>query len=336
MDKVTINDVAKAAGVAKSTVSRILNDRPGVNPLTRHKVLEIIEKLNFSPNIIARSLKTNQRKQIALAIDDIRNPYFPELAWAAEQVAHRYGYRILVVNHYGRESEELAVIEDSNEMHVGGIILMSLSYPKGLKRVIKKSKIPVSLIGGFEEDMPADMVYLSQSEGNLAMDHLIRIGRARIAYAGGPKEMHLGTRFAAYVNALSSNLMKFDESLVYIGNDFTLQTGLDAAQYYSSLKQRPDAIYAGNDLIAIGLLHGFDELGIRVPEDVALIGIDDIKWSVITKPKISSVSNLSTEMARISVEMLMDRLENGKTELPYRRVMLEPRLIVRDSSLKLY
>jgi DNA-binding LacI/PurR family transcriptional regulator len=336
MDKITINDVAKAAGVAKSTVSRILNNKSGVNPQTRQKVNGIIEKLNFSPNIIARSLKTNQRKQIALAIDDIRNPYYPEIVWAAEQVAHRYGYRILVVNHYGKESEELAVLEDSNEMHVGGIIFMSLSYPKGLKELIKKSKIPVALIGVFDEDVSADMIYASQNEGNLAMDHLIRIGRARIAYASGPKEMHQGARFEAYVNALSTNLIRFDESLVYIGNDFTLQTGLNAAQYYSTLKERPDAVYAGNDLIAIGLLHGFDELGIRVPEDVALIGIDDIKWCVITKPKISSVSNLSTELARIAVEMLMDRLENGKKDLPFRRVMLEPRLIVRDSSLKLF
>jgi len=332
--KVTIDDVAMAAGVAKSTVSRILNDRPGVNPNTRRKVLEVIEKIGFTPNIVAQSLKTNRKKQIALAIDDIRNPFYPELAWAAEQVAQRYGYRVLIVNHYGQESEELSVIEDANEMHVGGIIMISLSYPKRLREAIQNCNIPVALIGDFEDDFPADNVYLTKSEGYPAMDHLIRTGRTRIGYVGGPKEMHRGTRFAAYKESLATNLMKYDESLVYIGKEFSIQTGLDAAEYFNSLSELPDAVYAGNDLIAIGLLRGLDELGVRIPDEVAIVGTDDIKLTVITKPQLSSVSNLSMEMARLAAEMLMDRLENDKADTPFRRVKLEPRIVVRESSLK--
>jgi len=335
MGKVTIDDVAKVAGVAKSTVSRILNNRPGVNPSTRSKVLAVIDEIGFTPNIVAQSLKTNRKKQIALAIDDIRNPFYPELAWAAEQVAKQYGYRVLVVNHYGKEAEELSVIEDSNEMHIGGIILLSLSYPKKLKQAIQKCNVPVTLIGSIDDDIPADSVGLSQSEGYLAMDHLIRTGRTRIAYAGGPKEMHLGTRFAAYKESLSLNFMKYDESLVYTGKEFSMQTGIDAAHRFMSLLERPDAVYAGNDLIAIGLLKGFDEYGVNVPDDVAIVGTDDIKWSIITKPQLSTVSNLSTEMARIAAEMLMDRIENGKAADPYRKVKLDPRLIVRESSLRM-
>jgi DNA-binding LacI/PurR family transcriptional regulator len=335
MQKVTIDDVAKAAGVAKSTVSRIINNKPGAKKQTRKKVLEAIDKLEFSPNILARSLKTNLRRQIALAIDDIRNPYYPELAWAAEQVCRQNDYRLLLINHYGNPSEELAVIAESNGMHVDGIILCSIAYPKTITKVINKSSVPVSLImdDDLGEEMHADTVSLSVNEGMLAMDHLIRIGRTRIAYAGGPKGSHKGKRFDSYVRTLEENFLKIDPTLVFHGDDFSLQTGVNATRYFNQLNQLPDAIYAGNDMIAIGLIKEFEDCGVRVPEDVAIIGIDNIKWSVITKPKISSVSNMPTEMARIATEMLLDRIEHGK-DLPYRRVKLEPRLIVRESTVK--
>lgn len=333
MKKTTIDDVAKAAGVAKSTVSRIINNRPGVKPKTRKLVLEKIQELGFTPNISAQSLKTNRKKQIALAIDDIRNPYYPELAWAAEQVARSKDYRLVLVHHYGNSSEEMSIIESSNELHVDGIILVSINYPKNMKNIIKKSNIPVSLIGDFAEDIPADAVFLTKNEGILAMEHLIRIGRTRIAYAGGPKESHNGGRFAAYVNSLKSNFMPYSESFVFIGSDFSLQTGIEAAQYFANLDEKPDAVFAGNDMIAIGLIRELEAQGLRIPEDVAVIGIDDIKWSVITTPKVSTVSNLSNEMGRIAVEMLLERIEKGSTDA-YKRIKIEPRLVVRDSTVK--
>jgi DNA-binding LacI/PurR family transcriptional regulator len=335
MQKITIDDVAKAAGVAKSTVSRIINDKPGVKQLTRKKVLEVIERLEFSPNILARSLKTNRRRQIALAIDDIRNPYYPEVAWAADQVARQNGYRLLLINHYGNASEEMAAIADANGMHVDGIILSSIAYPKTIDKVIRKSTVPVSLLSGdaFGDDLQADVVTLSVNAGMLAMEHLIRIGRTRIAYAGGPKGSHNGERRISYIRSLEANFMRPDPALIFEGNDFSVQNGWIAAEYFAKLEQPPDAVYAGNDMIAIGLVNGFENMGLRIPEDIAVVGIDDIKWSVLTKPKISSVNNLPTEQARIAAEMLFERIEKGK-ELPFRRIKLEPRLIVRDSSVK--
>jgi LacI family transcriptional regulator len=333
MRKVTISDVAKAAGVAKSTVSRTINNRGSVKPQTRQKILEKIEELGFSPNVSARSLKTNRRKQIALAIDDIRNPFYPEFAWAAEQVAKLNDYRLVLINHYGKASEELAVIEEASRMHVDGIILVSVAFPRTLKRLIKKTATPITLIGDFGEDMPADMVFNVNNAGTLAVEHLIRIGRTRIAYAGGPKGSHQGVRFVSYKTALISNLMPFDEQLVFMGDDFSLQTGLEAARYFAGLDSPPDAVFAGNDMIAIGLVRGLMERGFKIPEDIAVVGMDDIKWSVITTPQISSVSLLSAEQARIAVEILLERIEKGNA-LPYRRVSVEPRLIVRESSVR--
>jgi DNA-binding LacI/PurR family transcriptional regulator len=198
-----------------------------------------------------------------------------------------------------------------------------------------RSVVPVSLIldDDLGEEIAADTVSLSVNEGMLAMDHLIRIGRTRIAYAGGPKGSHRGKRFDSYVHVLEENFLKIDSMLVFHGEDFSLQTGMTAARLFMKLEDLPDAIYAGNDMIAIGVVKELEDQGIRVPEDTAVIGTDDIKWSVITKPKISSVSNMPTEMARIAAEILLDRIEQGRA-LPYRRVKLEPRLVVRESTVK--
>jgi DNA-binding LacI/PurR family transcriptional regulator len=332
-DSITIADVAKRAGVAKSTVSRIINDIPGVKPITKSKVLEAIEFLGFRPNMIARSLKTNMKYQIALAIDDIRNPYYPELAWAVEQVAKLNGYRLVLINHYGNPSEELSLIRRANEMHIDGMILLSISYPPTIKAMINRASVPVCVIGNMGEDVNADMVYLSKSEGILAMEHLIRIGCSNIAYAGGPKIMHQGSRYAAYESVLNANFIKVVPENVFFGADFSLQTGIQAAEYFSQLSVRPDGIYAANDMVAIGLIQGLQEKGIKVPEDISVVGIDDISWSMITRPKVSSVSNLTGEMGRIAAELLLQRIKEGNNT-PLRKVQLDPRLIVRDSSLK--
>ncbi len=330
---VTIADVAKQAGVAKSTVSRVINQEAGVKAATRQKVNKAIELLNFTPNILARSLKTKLRRQIALAIDDIRNPYYPELAWAAEQIAKQNGFRLVLINHYGSPTEELAAIKEANDMHIDGIILLSISYPKTLKSVVSKASVAVCLIGTYEDDIEADMVKLSRPEGYLAMNHLIRIGRTRIAYAGGPTHFHHGERYTAYEKSLASNFMKLDPSLVFIGESMTIQDGIEAAEYFCRLEQKPDAVFAANDLIAIGIIQTLTDRGWRIPEEIAVIGIDDIRWCTLTRPKVSTVSNLAAQMGRMAVELLLKRI-SSPDDSDYKRIELEPRLIVRESSVK--
>jgi DNA-binding LacI/PurR family transcriptional regulator len=332
--KVTIDDVAREAGVAKSTVSRIINNAPGVKPVTKMKVNKVIEAMGFTPNLMARSLKTKLRRQIALAIDDIRNPYYPELAWAAEQIAKQNDFRLVLINHYGNPSDELDVIKEANDMHVDGIVLLSISHPKTLAAAIKKASVPICLIGNYGDEMPADTVSLTRSEGYLAMDHLIRIGRRRIAYAGGPLQMHRGQRYASYEKSLESNFLPVDPALIYSGERLSLQAGLEAARYFNSLEPRPDAVFAANDMVAIGVIQGLVELGVRVPEDVAVVGIDDITWCTLTNPKVSSVSNLVGEMGRIAVELLLKRIDSNSAMDGFQKVKLEPRLIVRESTVK--
>ena len=329
--KITIEDVALRAGVGIATVSRAINNAGGISPRTKAKVMAAVEELGFVPNSFAQNLKIRQTKQIALAVPDIRNAFIPEIAYSVEQAAKHYGYRVVQINTLGNTRAELELLREVKKLHVDGLIILPLAYPKMLRDLINKSNLPISIINygkKLDNEVKADIVSLSTQEGKLVMEHLKSIGRTRIGYAGAPKEI-IEERFFAYEDALD----EFDRSLVYFGDDFSLQTGTRAADYFVSLTHMPDAIYAGNDMVAIGLLNRFKELGVLVPKDIAIVGIDNILWSTLTTPKISSVSIMGSEVAKVATELLLQRIQEQKTGL-YERVQFEPRLIVRESSLE--
>jgi len=328
--KITIEDVAKHAGVGIATVSRAINNADGISPKTKAKVLAAIEELGFVPNSFAQNLKFRQTNQIALAVPDVRNAFVPEVAYAVEQAAKHYGYRVVQINTLGNAKAEIELLRDIKKLHVDGLIILPLAYPKTLKSLINNSSIPISLINygkRLETDIKADIVSMSTQEGKLVMEHLQSIGRTRIAYAGAPKEI-IEERYFAYEDALDA----VDRSLVYYGDDFSLQTGLRAADYFVSLSRMPDAVYAGNDMVAIGLINRFKELGVKVPEDIAVVGIDNILWGQITSPKLTSVSIMNSEVAKVATELLLQRIQEQRTG-EYERVMFEPRLIIRESSV---
>lgn len=328
--KVTIEDVAKRAGVGIATVSRAINDSGGISPKTKALILEVIEELGFTPNTSAQSLKVRQTYQIALAVPDIRNAIIPEISWSVEQAAKQHGYRVVQINTSGNARTELETVREVKKLHVDGLIIMPLAYPKTLVELINKSSVPVSIINygkKLDDHVKADVVSLARQEGRLVMEHLIKIGRTRIAYAGAPKDK-IEERYFAY----EGSLPHVDPSLVYFGEDFSFETGLRAADYFFSLKNMPDAIYAVNDMVAIGIVNRFKELGVSVPGDVAVVGIDNNLWTTVTTPQISSVSIMGDEVARLATELLLKRIrEQGAGA--YERVQFEPRLIVRESSV---
>jgi LacI family transcriptional regulator len=328
--KVTIEDVAKRAGVGIATVSRAINDSEGISPRTKALILQVIEEMGFTPNTSAQSLKVRQTRQIALAVPDIRNAIIPEIAWSVEQAAKQHGYRVVQINTAGNARMELETVREVKKLHVDGLIIMPLAYPKMLVDLINKASVPVSIINygkKLGEDVKADIVSLARQEGRLVMEHLLKIGRTRIAYAGAAKDK-IEERYFAY----EQSLQHVDPSLVYFGDDFSFETGLRAADYFYSLKHMPDAIYAVNDMVAIGIVNRFKDLGVKVPDEVAVVGIDNNLWSMVTTPQISSVSIMGEEVARLAAELLLKRIQE-QTPGDYERVQFEPRLIVRESSV---
>ncbi|WP_058304275.1 LacI family DNA-binding transcriptional regulator [Gorillibacterium timonense] len=328
--KITIGDVAKKAQVGIATVSRAINNSGEINPETRVRILKIIEEMGFSPNTAAQSLKIRQTKQIALAVPDIRNAIIPDIAWSVEQTAKQYDYRVIQINTSGNPRAELDTIRDINRLHVDGVLIMPLAYPKTLSALINNCPLPVSILNygkRLHDGMKADIVRLSRMEGKLVMDHLHGIGRTRIAYAGPSKKL-IEDRYIAYEESLTAA----DEALVFLDEELSTQMGERAADSFLGLENRPDAIYAANDMVAIGLINRFKKLGIRVPEDIAVVGIDNNPMTTLIEPQVSSVSIMGAEAASLATELLLKRIvENPQRE--YETVQLEPRLIVRQSSL---
>ncbi|MBB3126237.1 LacI family transcriptional regulator [Paenibacillus rhizosphaerae] len=330
--KVTIEDVAKQAGVGIATVSRALNNSGGISEKTKARIMQVIDEMGFVPNTSAQSLKIRQTRQIALAVPDIRNAIIPDIAWSVEQAAKQHGYRVVQINTLGNARLELETLREIKKLHVDGLVLMPLAYPKPLESLINQAGIPVSVINygkKLSRELKADIVGLARQEGRLVMEHLLQIGRTRIAYAGAPKDK-IEERYLAY----EQSLRHVDASLVYFGEDFSFETGRQAADYFYSLKSMPDAIYAVNDMVAIGIVNRFKELGIRVPQDVAVVGIDNNLWATVTTPQISSVSIMGSEVGRLAAELLLKRIQSNNPP-DYERVEFEPRLIVRESSVSM-
>ncbi|MNV43378.1 HTH-type transcriptional regulator DegA [compost metagenome] len=328
--KITIEDVAKRASVSIATVSRAINNSGEISAVTRARILKIIEEMGFSPNRAAQSLKVRQTKQIALVVPDIRNAIIPDIAWSVEQMAKQYGYRVIQINTSGNPRTELETVRDIKQLHVDGMIIMPLAYPKTLAALINKCAVPISILNYGKRlvgEIKADIVSLSVLEGKLVMEHLQGIGRTRIAYAGTSTKL-IEDRYIAYEESVAH----YDESLVYLGDELSTQMGERAADYFYHLERRPDAVYAVNDMVAIGIVNRFKKLGIRVPGDIAVVGIDNNPLTVLTEPQITSVSIMGSEAAGLATQMLLRRiLESPERE--YEKVQLEPRLIVRESSL---
>ncbi|MFF2480315.1 LacI family DNA-binding transcriptional regulator [Paenibacillus sp. NPDC058071] len=331
MKKITIEDVAKRAGVGIATVSRALNNSEGISAKTKEKIMQVVEEMGFAPNSSAQSLKIRQTRQIALAVPDIRNAIIPDIAWSVEQAAKQHGYRVVQINTLGNAMLELDTLRELKKLHVDGLVIMPLAYPPQLEAMINQASVPVSVINygkKMSADLQADIVGMALQEGKLVMDHLLQIGRQRIAYAGAPKGK-IEERYRAYEQSIDH----VDPSLVYFGEDFSFETGRQAANYFYSLKHMPDAIYAVNDMVAIGIVNRLKELGVRVPEDVAIAGIDNNLWAAVTTPQITSVSIMGSEVGRLAAELLLKRIQYPGSE--YERVEFEPRLIVRESSVKM-
>lgn len=328
--KITIEDVAQYVGVGIATVSRAINNSDGISQKTKEKVLAAVEELGFVPNSFAQNMKVRRTMQIALAVPDIRNAFVPEVAYAVEQAAKQYGYCVIQINTLGNARSELELLKEIKKLHVDGLIILPLAYPKTLKEQINKANLPISIINygkKLGDDIKADIVSMSTQEGKLVMQHLQQIGCTRIAYAGAMKNI-IEERFFAYEDAIDH----VDPALVYFGEDFSLETGIRAADHFYSLPQLPDAIYAGNDMVAIGLINRFKELGVSIPKEMAIVGIDNIWWGTVISPKLSTVSIMNTEVAKMATELLMQRIQEQKKGL-YERVKFEPRLIVRESSI---
>jgi len=329
--KPTIVDVADRAGVSVGTVSRVLNGATNCAPALRERVQRAIRDLDYVPNHAARSLKRRSTEQIELVVPDIANPVYVAMAKSVQQVARERGYRLSLISTDGNPLEERLAVKNLERQHVDGLVICSIRVTPSFVEQVRASRHKVCVIGKLPPRTEVDSVHIDSEFGAaLAVKHLVEGGRRTVALVNGDaKTVPAEARLRGYRRGLAENGLAHDASLS-VHTTFTMFGGYTATT--PLLKARPelDAIFCANDLIALGVMRRLRELGRRVPEDVAVVGVDNIDLGKVSSPTLTSVSLLAGERGRLATELLTERL--AAPELEPRHVLLTPRLIVRESS----
>ncbi len=329
---ITIKDIAKKAGVSYATVSRALNNRPEVSEKTRREIQRLAAEMGYKPNAIARGLVTKETFTLGLIIPDITNPFFPEVARGVEEAASDAGYSVFLCNTNWDVKKEKTYIELLEEKRVDGLILASVCEDEKSLRDLIDREVPVVLINRVPEQVSINYVAIDNIKGaQQAVEHLISLGHRRIAYVGGLKQVEsTRERLQGYRLALAIHDIPFKEELVRYGT-FKKESGYESALALLSLPQPPTAIFAVNDILALGVIHAIKDKGLKVPDDVAVVGFDDIPFAAYAEVNLTTVAQPKYTMGEMAAKILIDEIRKGPSpEKKY--IVLPPTLVIRASS----
>jgi LacI family transcriptional regulator len=332
-----IYKIAELVGVSPSTVSRALSAKGYCNEKTKNKILEVAKKLNYSPTYAAKILKTKKTEKIIIAIPDICNPYYFDMINGVNNILEQYGYLMVLFYTKHNRKEELRVIQNLKEKYADGMIMVSFNYSDTILSALNSVDAPIVLTNKYDSsdsNNKFDCVYVDTYLGiKQATEHLIKQGHQRIAFVGGDlKEQTGAERFEGYRDALLDEGLRTDESLVFESN-YTESGGYLLGKQIFQMKLPPSALVAANDLMAVGIMNAAAECAVRIPDDIAIIGMDNTDISQRVTPKLSTVAMMQEEIGRISAQILMDRL-NGDTG-EKKIIKLLPRLVIRGTSVRL-
>lgn len=333
---VTMQDVARAAGVSPMTVSNVINGHPHVSTATRKRVNDAIDELGYRVNMAARNLRAGRTGTIGLAVPEFDRPYFGQLAALITAEAESRGYRVVVEQTGATRRHEIATLLESSNRAYDGLILSTVALgPEDAD--LLRIDLPIVILGERIFDGPVDHVAMPNIEGaEAATAHLIERGCGRIAMLGGPyadSGVDVGAlRATGYQKALESAGIDVDAHLMTPLSGFTTPAGADGAR--RALAEHPDidGFFCITDTVAFGAMRALHELGIKVPEDIKVIGFDAIDQGEYSIPTLSSIDPSHEEMARSAVEMLVERIISPGTALPAREVVSSFHLRAREST----
>jgi len=327
----TIQDVAKAAGVSVATVSRVINNSKSVSDETRELVLETIKKLNYQPNLLGRNLRRAETRLILILLPSISNPFYSKLVKGAEDVAHKNGYNVMLCNTDSDIKRERVYLEHLKNRLADGLIFMSPEIDKDELTNISK-KYPVVQCSEYKEGADVPRISIdNMAAAYKAVKHLIGIGHRRIGMISVRNEyVSTKQRELGYRKALEDSGIDFDSTLIKYGS-YGFRSGLRAAKQMLSMENRPTAIFAISDSMAIGAIRAAKESGLKVPADLAVVGFDDISFASMCEPPLTTISQPKYDLGCAAMEMLLAQIQGKPFET--KEVVLEHELIIRQSTI---
>jgi DNA-binding LacI/PurR family transcriptional regulator len=330
----TIKDVATMAGVSVTTVSRVINNTAPVNEMTKKNVLDAMKELKYTPSIIAQGMRTKKSRSVAVIIPDYINMFYNELFKGLHDEAKKAGYSVIIASVGYDSSDEISCINDLINRNIDGIIVCTYKGDKEtIEYLLKVSKdLPVIFMDNFDIEKPINMVYVDGYEGiKQITNHLIAKGYRKIAFIKPIKRYKVANdRYNGYVDALKQSNISFNEDLIYEG-DYRIESGYEAAKYLlSNSKMKPEAIVAANDMMAIGVIKYIKSKKIKIPEDIAVAGFDNIYFSTLISPTLTTYAQPIKELAEKAIKLFINKVKHPTTK--NKKVVLKGKLIIREST----
>jgi LacI family transcriptional regulator len=327
-----LEEVARLSGFSRSTVSRVINNDPNVSQTTREKVLTIVKQVNFQPNIVARSLAAGRTRILGLIIprgvsELFTDPYFPTQIQGVASACNNNDYSVMLWV-AEPEYERRKMSHFIHNHLIDGVIVSSMLMDDPVVQSLVDSTLPFVLIGRHPADARVSYVDVdNRSSTRDAVIHLLRLGHRRVGVVTGPQTMISGyDRLQGYYDGLRSRGIAIDPDLIVEG-DYTETGGYTAAQRL--LPRKPDSIFASSDAMAVGALRALREVGLRVPEDIAVVGFDDMPFASRSEPPLTTIRQPVYRMGVTAVEILLDLIENPDSSP--RRIVLPTELVIRST-----
>jgi LacI family transcriptional regulator len=332
----TLRDVAAAARVHPATASRALN--PGTRLLvseeTARRVTEAAERLGYRPNPVARSLRTRRSHTMGVLIPDLNNPLFPPIVRGLEDRLAEHGYVALIGNTDGDAARERMVFDQMRARHVDGFVLATATLHSDILDEATEADLPVVLMNRTAEGYPFSSVSVDNEQGvRAAVAHLISLGHTRIGHIAGPQDISTGlSRLRGFRDSMRSHGLAVDDSQVVYATALSLPEGHRCGRELLEGNDELTAIVAGNDMLAVGCYGAFDELGVRCPQDVSIIGFNDMPFIDRLRPPLSTVRFPHYQLGTEAANLLLERIGTGGGG-PVKILYLAPELIVRGSTV---
>jgi LacI family transcriptional regulator len=333
---VTIKQVAESAGVSIQTVSRVLNNRPDVSPETRQRVQQIISDLRYQPFAIARGLASNRTYTLGLIAADFSDYWFSQVVTGAEIEAHEHGYFFMLGSTGGDSLEEPKFLRLLKQRHVEGFLFVRASRPNDLEhlRNLQQSGILIVTTGFYLPMAEFGVVEVDNlAGGRTATQYLIELGHSQIAMITGPTDWKsVSDRTQGYIQALDSAKITLNPDLIVHGENWLHRSGYEAAKELLKKKQAFTALFAQNDRIAHGAISAFKEAGLRVPQDVSVVGYDDIPEAEFSDPPLTTIRQPMQEVGKAATRLLIKMIEDP-TSTP-QQILFDTELVIRSSCIQ--
>lgn len=333
MKRATIKDVAELAGVSTATVSHVINNTRHVEANTKQSVILAMKELGYQVNSLARSLRSGETKTIGLIVPDASNLFFADIARQIENIGYENGYSVILCNSDNDIEKQRHYINTLIAKQIDGAIFISAGESSEDLEKLANSNIPVVVA---DRNVPlslADVVLLDNEEaGYLAVRHLLELGHRKIGCITGPFDISPSMqRVSGYKRALQEYGVSVLEDYIVAG-DFTFKGGNTSMGVLLNLENRPTAVFVLNDMMAIGAISTARRFNLQVPQDISIVGFDDIELASAINPSLTTIAQPIQEMAKIAAERLIDKMISGGFDLENEKFLLKAKLIIREST----